>query len=72
MSKPSKFNFFRRAVRELRAARAIADPAIRNAHRRLAALYVERGAGIGASRRRSYAHAEAAPARGRERREARS
>ena len=38
MSKPHKFHFFRRAVRELRAADAIKDPAIVRAHRRVAAL----------------------------------
>ena len=65
MSKQHKFHFFRRAVRELRAAGAIADPAIRKAHRRLAALYLERGARIGRS-------ARPAVAGGPERREARS
>ena len=69
MSKPHKFHFFRNAVRQLRAARAIADPAIVNAHRRLAALYVERGARIARSPR-ALAHA-AAPRRP-ERREAQS
>ena len=71
MSKPHKFHFFRNAVRQLRAARAVADPAIVNAHRRLAALYVERGARIARSRP-AFAHAEAPAPRGAQEREARS
>jgi len=65
--KPHKYHFFRRAVRELRAADAIKDPAIVRAHRRVAALYLERGARIGAT-----VHAKARSRRGAERREARS
>jgi len=59
MSKPHKFHFFRRAVRELRAARSIKDPAIVRAHRRLAALYLERGTRIGAATPHSLERREA-------------
>ena len=69
--KPHKFQFFRRAVRELRAAGSIADPAIVNAHRRLAARYLERGARVGRSGR-SATRREAPPRGSPERREARS
>ena len=71
MSKPHKFQFFRRALRQLRDARAIADPAIANAHRRLAALYVERGARMDGSRP-AFAYAEGPGPRRPRKREARS